>query len=416
MHYQYSCFNCHKKYSPAELEKENQYLCPDCGSANKNEPLTGVLLVEYDFGFLKSKLSREEILKKEPGSFWDYPLLWPLTPASFAKIDLLQKLRLPSNPILNSSINGRELLIFDDTRNPTFSYKDRATSLVALKALELDINEITMASTGNAGSSLAGICARLGLKSHVFVPKNIPTSKRLQIQAYGANIYLVDGDYDTAFDLNLEIASNKGWYNRNTALNPLTIEGKKSGALDIFLALDGNLPDSIFIPVGDGVILSGVYKGFSDLLNLGWIEKIPQLIGVQAEGSDALVRYLDNGVFNYSPAHTLADSIHAGAPRNLFMAANAIKESNGLAIRISDDGILEAQKKAAQKLGVLIEPAAAASLAGFLKLRDLGILSKNNKNMVLFTGNGLKDSKSLEEWNSVPKAKSDVEWKELLLG
>ena len=415
MHYQYSCFNCHKKYSPAEIETENHYLCLTCGSSNKNEPLNGVLLVEYDFDFLKSKLSRAEMLKRAPGTFWEYPFLWPLSSLSETKPDLLEKLRLPANPIQRSSIAGHDVMILDDTRNPTFSYKDRATSLVALKALELGIHEITMASTGNAGSSLAGICARLGLQSHVFVPANIPEAKRLQIQAYGAHIYLVDGDYDAAFDLSLEIATQKGWYNRNTALNPLTIEGKKSGAFDIFLALDGNLPDAIFIPVGDGVILSGIYKGFSDLLTLGWIEKIPQLIAVQAKGSDALVRYLETGVFNYSPAHTLADSIHAGAPRNLYMAATAIKESGGKAIRVSDETISAAQKKAAQQMGILIEPAAAASLAGFLKLQDSGVVTKNDNIMLLFTGNGLKDAQSLKRWNPTPQAKSDVEWKEILL-
>ncbi len=412
MHYQYSCFNCQKKYSAAEIENENQYLCPDCGSSNKNEPLKGVLLVEYDFDFIKSKLSRAKLLKNQPGSFWDYPFLWPLSSLSKTKPGLLQKLRLPSNPILNSSINGHNLIIFDDTRNPTFSYKDRATSLVALKALELGINEITMASTGNAGSSLAGICARLGIQSHVFVPSNIPQAKRLQIQAYGANIYLVDGDYDATFDLNMEISQQKDWYIRNTALNPLTIEGKKSGAFDIFLALQGNLPDAIFIPVGDGVILSGLFKGFTDLLSLGWIEKIPKLIAVQAEGSDALVRYMEQGIFKYSPAHTMADSIHAGAPRNLYMAASAIKQSSGKAIRVSDEAISAAQKIAAQQSGILVEPAAASSLAGYLKLQDLDTV-KNS--MILFTGNGLKDSKSLKQWNPTPQAKSEGEWKEILL-
>ncbi len=173
----------------------------------------------------------------------------------------------------------------DETRNPTLSYKDRASFLVALKAKELRINEISTASTGNAGSSLAGICSRLGLTSHIFVPSSIPKAKRIQIQSYGANIYLVDGTYDDAFDICLEISKEKNWFNRNTAYNPLTIEGKKSAAYDIFISSQGKLPDVIFVPVGDGVIISGIYKGFYDLKKLGWIEKIPKLIAVQAEGS-----------------------------------------------------------------------------------------------------------------------------------
>ncbi|KAA3616932.1 MAG: pyridoxal-phosphate dependent enzyme [Calditrichaeota bacterium] len=415
MHYKYSCFNCKKEYSATEIEKENFYLCPNCGSANKNEPLNGVLKVDYDFDFLKSKLTRNDFLNCEPGAFWDYPLLWPLDSASFEKKSQLEKLRLSNNPVQKYQLNNKDILIFDDTRNPTFSYKDRATSLVAMKALELGISQITMASTGNAGSSLAGICARLGLQSHIFVPKNIPQAKRLQIQSYGAQIYLVDGDYDAAFDLNLEVTQNKGWYSRNTAYNPLTIEGKKSGAFDIFLALKGNLPDFIFIPAGDGVILSGIYKGFEDLKNLGWIEKIPQLVAVQADGSDALVRFIENGKFNYKPASTMADSIHAGAPRNLFMAASAIKESGGKALRVSDKAISEAQKIAAQQLGILIEPAAAASLAGLLKLTGDEYI-REKKCMLLFTGNGLKDVQSLQNWNLNPEAKPTLEWKKILMG
>ncbi|MDZ7765980.1 MAG: pyridoxal-phosphate dependent enzyme [Melioribacteraceae bacterium] len=227
------------------------------------------------------------------------------------------------------TIDDRELYFQDETRNPTYSYKDRASILVALKAKELGINEIAAASTGNAGSSLAGICARLGLTSHIFVPKNIPEAKRIQIQSYGANIYIVDGDYDQAFDLCLEISQNNNWYNRNTAYNPLTIEGKKSAAFDIYINTKGNLPDYIFVPVGDGVIISGIYKGFVELKKLELIDRLPKLIAVQAEGSPAVVNYLASGKFDYKPAHTIADSISAGAPRNLYMAAEAVKESKG---------------------------------------------------------------------------------------
>ncbi len=163
-------------------------------------------------------------------------------------------------------------MIFDDTRNPTLSYKDRASSLVAIKAIQLGINEISTASTGNAGSSLAGICARLGIKSHIFVPEKIPIGKRIQIQAFGASIYLVKGNYDQAFDLCLEISRAKSWYNRNTAYNPFTIEGKKSAAYDMFISLKGKLPDYIFIPVGDGVIISGIYKGLVGI-KTAWLDK-----------------------------------------------------------------------------------------------------------------------------------------------
>jgi threonine synthase len=223
---------------------------------------------------------------------------------------------------------------------------------------------------------------------------------------------LLKGDYDQAFDLSLEISKKKGWYNRNTAYNPLTIEGKKSGAYDIFIACGGKVPDFVFVPVGDGVILSGMFKGFWELQQLGGIEKIPRLMAVQSEGSDALVRYLDTGHFEYQPASTIADSICAGAPRGLYMAAHAVKESNGKAIAVSDDEILQAQKLLAQQTGLLVEPAAAASLAGYQKLKSKRMISDSKSRVLLMmTGNGLKDVESLNQWNPVPGARTAAEWK-----
>ena len=409
MHYQYQCFDCQTIYPPEEFEESGNYLCPDCGKAEKNQPLTGVMQVVYDYSVLRKSMDREQFLKNTPGTFWDYPEFWPLAlsnnnnnPFKNISKQQLQLLSLTQKPILRFPLETGTISIFDDTRNPTFSYKDRASILVALKAIQKDIAEITMASTGNAGSSIAGICARLGLKSHIFVPANIPLAKRLQIQAYGAELYLLDGDYDQAFDLNLEVTAKTGWYNRNTAYNPLTIEGKKSAAFDMFIALQGTLPDVIFVPVGDGVIIAGIYKGFYDLLKLGWIEKTPKLVAVQASGSNAIVRYFESGHFEYEPAQTIADSIHAGAPRNLYMAAAAIEKSHGWALSVSDQEMLNAQQAIATKMGMLIEPAAAASFAGYQKSLTYGQIEISNNVMLMFTGNGLKDFSSLQNWNTAP--------------
>ena len=208
---------------------------------------------------------------------------------------------LSSNPLVE--LQNERLFFFDDTRNPTYSYKDRASILVALKAIQMGIKEISAASTGNAGSSIAGICARLELKSHIYVPKTIPEAKRIQIQSYGTNLHIVDGDYDLAFDICLEESQKNGWYNRNTAYNPLTIEGKKSAAFDMFIALRGEIPYILLVPVGDGVILSGLFKGFWELKQLGWIESIPKIIAVVAEGSDAINRYIKTNQFSFRVIH-----------------------------------------------------------------------------------------------------------------
>jgi len=397
--YIYKCTNCKKEFSTESIEDNFYYLCPECGKAEKNQPLKGVLIVEYDYNKIKKKLSIDEFLKLTPGKLWLYPDLWPINFQNFSD-DQLNKLALPADILLEYTIDDRDLWVMDETRNPTLSYKDRATSLVVLKAIEMGINELAAASTGNAGSSLAGICARLGLSARIYVPKNIPDAKRIQIEAYGAKLEIVDGDYDKAFDICLEESKKNNWYNRNTAYNPLTIEGKKSAAYDIFISSHGNIPDVIFVPVGDGVIISGIYKGFKELLALGWINKLPKLIAVQSTGSDALVRYLNSGKFEYKPANTIADSISAGTPRNLYMAADAVKESNGFAIAVTDEEILSAQKDFIKRTGILCEPSSASVYAAYKKLITEDRISSSEKILLLITGNGLKDVEALRNIES----------------
>jgi len=420
--YYYECFSCKSQFSKQQIENDLLYLCPKCGEAEKNKPLIGVLKIIYDYKSISKEIRKKDFLNFIPGKFWQYPQLWPLKHSSkkgSVSINgiaesLLNNIKTVSSPLVKTKYNNNDLMIFDDTRNPTLSYKDRASSLVTIKAIQLGIKEISTASTGNAGSSLAGICARLGIMSHIFVPEKIPIGKRIQIQAFGASIYLVNGDYDQAFDLCLEISKAKSWYNRNTAYNPLTIEGKKSSAYDIFISLKGNLPDYIFVPVGDGVIISGIYKGLWEIKQLGWIKKLPKLVAIQAAGSDALVRYIKQKKFVYKRADTIADSIHAGAPRNLYMAADAIFKSNGLDVSVTDNEIIEAQKKSAKEFGLLVEPAAAASFAGYLKFVKNGIISPKAKSLLMFTGNGLKDQQTLTNWNDTPKSYSQDEWKRIL--
>ncbi len=400
--YYYKCFDCGKTYSKDEIEKNLIYLCPSCGMIEKNQPLRGVLLIEYDYETIKKKYKKKEFLKLQPGRFWQYNLLWPIdfkdsSVASLLRNDI-EKLSLPSNCLFKYSFKENNFFVLDDTRNHTLSFKDRASSLVVLKAIELGIKEIAAASTGNAGSSLAGICARLGLKSMIFVPKLIPEAKRIQIQSYGAEIYLVDGDYDLAFDTCLEISSEKKIYNRNTGYNPLTIEGKKSAAFDIFMTTKGKMPDLIFVPTGDGVVLSGLYKGLWELKELGWIKKLPKLIAVQAEGSNAVVRYMKNQKFEYKPAKSIADSISAGAPRCLYMTYDSIVKTKGEAIQVSDNEILEAQKFVAQNYGILIEPSSSSTFAAYKKYIAQNKLHKQTA-LLLFTGNGLKDTSALKNWN-----------------
>ena len=419
-HYLYQCTSCSRQFGREKIEEQRHYLCPDCGSARENQPLTGVLNLVYDYPEIKKQISREKILQFTPGQPWLYPQLWPLDflqAGGFSSInpEMLSRLTLPAGMVSRVRINTREMLVMDETRNPTLSFKDRASILVALKALQMGISEISVASTGNAGSSMAGICARLGMRSHIWVPENIPTAHLLQIIAYGAQLHLVRGSYDMAFDLSLKVASEQGWYNRNTAFNPLTIEGKKSAAFDLFIDRQGNLPAVIIVPVGDGVILAGMYKGFRELADLGWIENMPRLIAVQASGSDALVRYLLQDKFEFIEPRTQADSISAGAPRNLYMAAQAVHETNGLALAVTDSDMYNAQQDIARDTGILPEPSAAAVLAGYESLLAQEMLDPQDEVLLLMTGNGLKDINALERVVKIPEASFTTGMAESLL-
>lgn len=415
-HYYYICSDCKKEYPAFQIEKDLIYLCPSCGKAERNQPLKGVLRIKYDYRDIKRKNFREKLLNSKAGQIWNFPEVLPLEFDNFKnKFPLidehrLESISLNSNSVIKLKYISSNLFAFDDTRNPTFSYKDRASILVALKAIQLGIKSISAASTGNAGSSIAGICARFGLKSNIFVPKTIPESKRIQIQSYGANIFVVDGTYDDAFDLCLDVSSKKKWFNRNTAYNPLTIEGKKSAAYDVFISFKGRIPENIFVPVGDGVIIGGLYKGFLELFEIDLIDKLPKLIAVQSTGSNAVVRYFKTKQFKFQNAETIADSICAAAPRNLFMAAEAISESQGFAIEVTDEEILLAQREVIQNFGIFVEPSSASSFAGFKKAFESGLINSDDTSLLMFTGNGLKDLQSLKRWNEPPLVKKYDEW------
>jgi threonine synthase len=280
----------------------------------------------------------------------------------------------------------------DDGRNPTASLKDRASAIAIAKAEELGEHVLTAATTGNAGSSLAGLAANAGFEAYIFAPAAAPAGKIAQLQVFGSHLFLVDGNYDQAFDLCMEATERFGWYNRNTAFNPYMVEGKKTVALEIAEQLHFDAPDKIIVPVGDGCIISGVAKGFRDLLALGFIDHMPQLIAVQAEGCAPIARAVQSGkpVEYLDDPSSCADSIVAGIPRNHLMAVRDIKDSGGLAITVSDDEIISAIGLLGRNEGIFAEPAAAASVAALRKLAG-SVLRADDRIVVLITGNGLKD-------------------------
>ena len=394
--FHFQCINCGKTYLPDEVK----YLCPECEKDNSiNLPPKGVLKTIFNYDNI-----RESISKPDSNPKLDFFDLLPL----FDKSSLTH-LRIGQTPLYKiNTLKGERLpfniFLKDDSQNPTFSFKDRASAIVSAHAKENDINTISTASTGNAGSSIAGICASQKQKAIVFVPASAPRAKLTQIVMYGATIIPVDGTYDDAFDLSIEASKYYGWYNRNTAYNPLTIEGKKTVSFEIALEMNFSLPDRIFVPVGDGVIISGVYKGFEDLLKIGLIDKMPVIVAVQAKGSDNLTRNIFAEEFISKPSKTIADSIAVDIPRNFYMASDYIKKYKGEFLTVSDNEILDASIILSRESGIFTEPASAAAYAGLLKYIENNKFEDNSKNMVLLTGSGLKDLSSIQTKIEIPKA------------
>jgi len=399
--YYFECITCGKKYSPQEVT----YLCPECEKKNtKDQPLKGVLKTVYNYDKIKHRYKKHKLFDKLKEK--EYRELLPIN--SERSLSFLKVGKTPLYDVSNlpnfKNLASLKLFLKDDSQNPTFSFKDRASDLVCAVAKESGIDTICAASTGNAGSSLAGICASQNQKAIIFVPASAPKAKLTQICMYGARIIPVEGTYDDAFELCVRATEKFGWYNRNTAYNPFTIEGKKIVSFEIFQQMKRELPDRIFVPVGDGCIISGVYKGFEDLLKLGLIEKIPTIIAVQSDKSDNVVRNLQNDKFISKPSETIADSIAVDFPANFWMTKNFIQKYEGEGITVSDEDILNASKTLSSETGIFTEPASATSYAGFLKYHGQNKIEKYSRNVVLLTGSGLKDVNAVQQIISIPKA------------
>jgi len=377
--FEYQCCECGRRYARDEVT----YLCPVCSASYRSGmPLKGVLRVEFDYESIRRGLNPRRI----DYTLWnaveeDYfpPCAVGNTP--FTRIDRFGALAGFAN-----------LWAKNDGLNPSGSLKDRASFLVAAEARRTGARTLVAASTGNAASSLASVCAAAGLECIIFVPATAPRAKLVQMLIHGARVLPINGTYDDAFRLSLEYTAKYGGLNRNTAYHPLTIEGKKTAGLEIFRQNVGRAPEVILVPVGDGVILSGVHKAFYDLKASGLIEKVPRLVAVQAESSDAIHRFIESGHYrNAKKPQTIADSISVAAPSNAIMARQAVLESGGFSLTVSDAEILAGQKKLAETTGIFAEPAAAVVAAGMLKLKGDARIDPGAQIVLLITGHGLKD-------------------------
>ena len=378
------CLVCGKQYHPDEVD----YVCPDHGD-------DGILDVQYDYNFIGRQIGRETLERSNDFSIWRYKPLLPVYPDT-----KVPPLSVGWTPLyrahrLASKLGLTTVWIKDDGRQPTASFKDRASAVAVVKAAEKKAKVITTASTGNAAAALSGICASMKQANVIFVPQSAPQAKIAQLLVFGSRVILVKGTYDDAFELCLQAAKEYGWYNRNTGYNPYMTEGKKTAAFEICEQLDWSAPDRIFVSVGDGCIIGGLHKGLKDLMALGWIDRMPKLMGIQAAGSNYLFQAWKNNedIFTKPPikAQTVADSISAGLPRDRIKALTAVKETGGAYLSISDKDILRAIPELARGAGVFAEPAGAAAYAGLLTAVNQRLVSGDEKIVVLNTGNGLKD-------------------------
>ncbi len=395
------CIHCHSELGVDPYS----YVCQECG-----HNLTFV----FDYDHIRDRWTKADLQTETDRSIWRYLPLLPVNQRPERRGLTVGNTPLIPFPDAAVRYGMRELWIKDDTRLPSLSLKDRASALGIQHADEMGLDTIIAASTGNAGASLACLSAYHGKRAILCIPADAPPAKLVQIRQHGASLLPIEANYDTAFDLARDLAERRGYYCRNTGINPILAEGKKTAALEIAEQLDWEVPDRVLVPVGDGCIISGLYRGFEDLFKLGWIESIPQLVAVQAEGSAAIVNSLDHDdPIRSVSSNTIADSISVDLPRDGEKARMSIRQSGGFGITVTDEEILAAQQILAAEFGLFAEPAAVSVMAGLLRLQSEGRLESEEKLVLLITGSGLKDiphaQAALPELQTLPPDLNELE-------
>jgi len=385
----FRCFAC----AETQAADFSGFICPACG---------GNLEITYDYVAAAQEL--QSCLREGSHDIFSYAPLLPIN-----NHDKPFPLRIGGTPLyavprLGQSIGLRNLYLKDDTLNPSASTKDRASAVAVQRAIDISATAVSVASTGNAGSSLACLAAALGLRAIVFVPASAPAAKLTQMLSFGASVIAVRGNYDDAFDLCLTASDEFGWFNRSTGYNPYTREGKKTCAFEIWQDLGSRVPDRVVVPTGDGNMLSGMWKGWCDLHAAGLIDRLPKIDCAQSESSAAIcqtVRRLRDSnesspdwskvVVDEIVAGTVADSIAVDRPRDGLAAVQAIFDSAGEAVTIPDEEILEAIPDIARSTGVFAEPAAAAPWAAVQQMVREDKIKADELVVCVVSGSGLKD-------------------------
>jgi threonine synthase len=385
------CIVCGRSYPP-----DDHQTCPSCGPE-------GILDARYDYDAVRQVLTPEALAGRGL-DLWRYAELLPV-PRGVPRPPLQAGWTpVVEAPHLATVVGVRRLFLKDEGRNPTSSFKDRASAIGVAKALEFGYAAIACASTGNAASSLAGMAASVGLPAYIFVPERAPEPKIAQLLVFGATVFRVRGTYEQAFELCRTACERFHWYNRNSGTNPFLVEGKKTAGLEIaeqFLAgplAGAGPPDWVAVSVGDGCTIGGIAKGLHEFKRLGLATAMPRMLGVQAEGASPIVRAFESRADVIpSGSDTIADSIAVGTPRNWRRALAWVRASRGAMIAVPDEEILDAMRATARLGGVFGEPAGVACVAGLRAAVARGIVRRDASALAVITGNGLKDIRAATE-------------------
>src|SRR3954447_8978114 len=372
------CSLCGAKYDAAGAAN----LCT-CG---------GPLLVRYDFGVIRHRWLRRDVASG-PANMWRYA---PVLPAAEASIVTLGEGWTPlvRTCRVGARIGADNLWVKDEGLNPTASFKARGLSCAVSMCVELGIRKVAIPSAGNAASALAAYAAAAGIEAHIFMPRDVPQSNYLECKAYGAHVTLVDGLISDCGRIVAERGPAEGWFDVSTLKEPYRIEGKKTMGYEVAEQMAWELPDAIFYPTGGGVGMIGMWKAFAEMEYLGWIgARRPKMIAVQAAGCQPVVRAFEEhqprSTF-YDGAHTVAAGLRVPKPLGDFLVLQAVRDSGGTALAVTDEEMLDAGVQLASDEGIYAAPEGAACVAAAQKLIVSGFLKPTDRIVLYNTGSGLK--------------------------
>ena len=349
------------------------------------------LLVRYDLDAAKRTLTRESLAGREAG-MWKWREILPHDgdPVSLGEPET----PIVSLPNVAAREGAAELLVKDEGRLPTGSFKARGLAMAVTMAKQFGVERIAMPTNGNAGAALAAYGARAGIETVVICPSETPEINVTETAAYGARVYVADGQIDECGALVGKGAAQGLWFDFSTLKEPYRIEGKKTMGYEVAEQMGWELPDAIFYPTGGGVGMIGMWKAFDEMQKLGWIgSRRPKMIAVQAEGCQPVVRAYDAGEARstfYENAHTVAAGLRVPKPLGDFLVLNAVRESGGTAIAITDEDMINAGVQLASDEGIYAAPEGAACVAAAQKLIESGFLNRSDRIVLYNTGSGLK--------------------------